>query len=159
MGRKGGAMKTPSQQCHASGEAVPREERELIVDLAGFDSAIECLDCLAGIAANLAAAQQVLHCCRRLELHLLKHLPDKEQINVATAARINPEYADFARNLKLEHEQLCSRLAGFSRAVQELEAVGNAYEAVRRIKEEGRQLAEQIGRHLAVERSQLAEFL
>jgi len=152
-------METASHRCVPYGEQAPEEHRELIVDLAGFDSAVQCLDCLARTAAYREAAQQLLHCCRRLERRLSQRLSGKEQIEVATVARISPEYAEFAGKLKREHQELCSRLANFSRAVQELEAAGNAYEAVRRIKEEGRRLAEQIGRHLAVERSQLAGFL
>lgn len=152
-------MGTASHRCVTYGEHVPEEYRELIVDLAGLDSAIQCLDCLAGIVANREAAQQVLYCCCRLERHLLKRFSGKEQIDIATLDRISPESAEFAGKLNREHEELCSRLANFSKAVQELEAAGNAYEAVRQIKEEGRRLAEQIGRHLAVERSQLAGFL
>jgi len=153
------AMETRSHRCVAYGEDAPEEHRELIVELAGFDSAIQCLDCLAGVAANRQAAQHVLYCCRRLERHLLERFSGKEQIDVATLARISPEYAEFARTLRLEHEELCSRLANFSRTVQELERADDPYEAMHRLKEEGERLGERIGRHLAVERSQLAGYL
>ncbi len=32
------------------------------MDLAGLDSVIECVDCLAGIHTNLAVAEQIVYC-------------------------------------------------------------------------------------------------
>jgi hemerythrin HHE cation binding domain-containing protein len=134
------------------------EDRKLIDGLAEFEAALDHLDCYAEVFASLEGSQRILDCLRRLESDLSSRNAWKEHLEMETISRISPELGEFARELKQEHEELRAGLRELSAAVEQLKTVDDLYEAISQIKEKGKRLAQQIGRHLALEESELASY-
>ncbi len=142
-----------------AGQETHADQKNLKNDLAHFADALDCLSSSSDVFENLDAAEQVIYHGRRLADHLCGQFACKEEAELATIARISPELAEVAQNLRREHEELCTRLATFSRAVEQLAVAEDLSEAICPIKEQGKALVQQIGRHLALEESELARFL
>ena len=134
------------------------EDRKLIEGLAELEAALDHLDCYAEVFVSLEGSERILDCLRRLERGLSSRNAWKEHLEMETISRISPELGEFARELKQEHEELRAGLRELSAAVEQLKTVDDLYEAISQIKEKGKQLARQIGRHLALEESELASY-
>ncbi len=135
------------------------ERRKLLEHLAAFDRALERLDCRSEARINLAAAHDIGYCCARLEADLARRFPFKEQIDPALASPFSLEMALFMEQLRCDHEELRRWLSRFARALENFARATDPYEAVCRLKDEGKQLARQMARHVALEDTELAGFL
>lgn len=135
------------------------EHQALINELTELDSALDELVCYSEVYANLATARQVCACGRHLAELLPQHFGREEDTVFTTVARVSPELAEFAAEMRHQHDQLRARLAAFSRAVEQLEVAEDIADAVCSVKEQGKLLACELTRHVVLEENQLGGFL
>lgn len=135
------------------------EHQALITELTELDAALDELVCYSEVYANLATAQQVCRCGRHLAEVLPAHFGREEATVLTTVARVSPELAAFAIEMKHQHDQLRARLISFCRAVEQLEAAQDLDEAICNVKEQGKALARELTNHVVLEENQLGGFL
>lgn len=144
---------------HTASHKVHCEHQELINQLAELDAALDELVCYSEVFANLASAGQVCRCGRRLAELLPEHFGREESTVLTTVAQVSPELADFAREMRCQHDQLRLRLSNFCRAVEQLESGQDLDDCICRLKQDGKMLASELTSHVALEESQLQGFL
>jgi hemerythrin-like domain-containing protein len=152
-------MGTLSPNFSADTLKIHDEHQALIVDLAAFTRALDALDCNAGAYADLYGIDRVSAFSRRLIDALPEHFDREENTVLFPVAQISPELAQLVNELRKEHDTLRLELSAFSLAVDELESSDDLYGAIWQVKEMGKNLAQQISRHVALEERELAGFL
>ncbi|MBZ5648377.1 MAG: hemerythrin domain-containing protein [Acidobacteriia bacterium] len=135
------------------------DHRVLINELIELDGALDALGGDSGVLADRAPAAKVRRCSRHLAEALPDHFRHEEATVLDTVARVSPELAEFARQMRHEHDQLRRRLLEFCHAAQELEAGHDIAGSVEAVKESGKQLARDMTSHIALEEQQLDGFL
>ena len=143
----------------AESERVHEDHQNLLHDLGELDRALDRLVCHSEVYANLASVEAVRRYGERLIERLPQHFAREEATVLATVSEVSPELAEFAREMKREHEQLRARLEAFCQALEQLRAWEELDEAICNVKEHGKGLTRQLGRHIALEENELRGFL
>lgn len=128
-------------------------------ELLELESALDRLVCHSELHGDLAAAEKVLQCGRRLATYLPAHCAREEANLLDALADVSPQLAEFAREMKRQHQEILVRLDAFILSLGRLEASEGVDNAVFGLKEEGRKLARELRRHVAVEERELRGFL
>lgn len=135
-------------------EKIHGEHQALIEELRELDGA---LDELASAPDLAATAQQVCRCGKTLFDLLPGHFTREETTVLATVARVSPELAEFAREMRRQHDRLRFRLDEFCRAVEATERGGD--HAIEQLCERGKLLARELVDHVMLEEEELGGFL
>src|SRR5574337_442748 len=102
--------------------------------------ALDQLQCYSEVYANLASAEQVARYGRQLGEQFPEHCRREEEALLAPVSAISPELAEFCRAAKDEHVDLLARLATFRAASQQFSHAEDLEEAVRPLRDSGREL-------------------
>ncbi|HUK87688.1 MAG TPA: hemerythrin domain-containing protein [Terriglobales bacterium] len=143
----------------AESQKVHGDHETLLAELAELQWALDHLVCYSEVYADLATAGKVRELGHNLKVLLPTHFVREEATVLATVARISPELADFAAQMKRQHKELGAEFKAFLAALQEFESSNDLDTAVCHIKESGAQFARDLGEHVALEERQLSGFL
>lgn len=143
----------------ADSQKVHCDHRVLLEELAELQWALDSLECCAEVYANLATAARVEELGHKLIESLPEHFAREERSLLTTVSKISPELAEFAEEMKREHEELRARLAGFQASLEKLEKGDDVAASVWQVKELGTDFALSLGAHVALEERQLSGFL
>ena len=135
------------------------DHERLIDDLSELGDALDDLSGCSEIFAYRAAAERVSRCGQRLSQILPEHFLREETSLLDTIAKVSPELAEFAREMRSQHVALRSRLGEFCTAVQKLEHAGDYGDAVSSVNDSGRSLITEVREHVVLEETELDGFL
>ena len=152
-------MATLAPSFWTESKTVHNEHQALMEDLNELDFALDGLECYAEVFANFATASQVLACGDRVAKLLPQHFGHEEETVLAGVAKISPDLAEFAREMRAQHGHLRSRLADFSEALEHLRAGNDPAESVNEVKERGKKFTSEMRRHVDLEEQRLKGYL
>ncbi len=152
-------MASLSNAFSAESQKVHFDHETLLGELAELQWALDNLVCYSEVFADLATAGKVRELGHHMKALLPAHFVREEATVLATVARISPELAAFAEEMKRQHKELGAEFKAFLAALQEFETSNDVDAAVCHIKESGTQFARDLGEHVALEERQLSGFL
>jgi hemerythrin-like domain-containing protein len=138
-------------------ERIHREHADQLHYLAELDRALDHLNVAA--EGDSDAFSQVHLYGRLLTTGLPEHFLREERALLDTVAEVSPQLAEFAREMKREHEVLCVRMAEFCRALDEVQDADDPSAAMETLRAQGKELTGELGRHIALEEHELSGFL
>ena len=140
-------------------KTVHNEHQALLEDLNELDYALNGLECYSEVFANFATAGKVLECGGRVAKLLPAHFVHEEETVLAGVAKISPELAEFAGEMRAQHQRLRDELADFCRALEHLRAGDDPGESLCEVKERGKAFTAEMRNHVALEEQRLKGFL
>ena len=140
-------------------KTVHNEHQALMEDLNELDFALDGLECYSEVFASFATASQVLACGTRVAQLLPEHFGHEEKTLLDGVARISPDLAEFAGEMKAQHGQLRARLADFCLALEHLRAGDDPAESLYEVKERGKAFTTEMRTHVELEEQRLKGFL
>jgi hypothetical protein len=136
--------------------SIHREHEELVSQLDRLDSALEQIACYSEIFTDLATANQAMASGKWMAEWLPKHYAHEETTVLETIARMSPELASFAREMKRQHQEMRVRLESFRDHISHLTEKGDLEAAVSELKHEGKDLTRMMRLHMAAEEKKFA---
>ncbi len=140
---------------HRQTANIHREHEELIAQLDTLDAALEQIVCYAEIFSDLATANQAISSGQWMAEWLPRHHAEEETTVLETMAKMGPELASFAREMKRQHTEMRIRLEAFRDHVARLGENRDLEAAVSELKREGKDLTRMIRLHMAAEEKKL----
>ena len=140
-------------------KTVHNEHQVLMEDLNELDFALDGLECYSEVFANFATAGQVLACGNRVARLLPEHFSHEEETLLAGVAKVSPDLAEFAGEMRVQHGHLRARLAEFCQAMEHLRAGDDPGEALCEVKERGKAFTTEMRSHVGLEEQRLKGFL
>jgi len=136
--------------------SIHREHEELVSQLDQLDSALEQIACYSEIFTDLATANQAMARGKWMAEWLPKHYAHEETTVLQTIARMSPELASFAREMKRQHQEMRLRLERFRDHIAHITENGDLEAAVAELKHEGKDLTRMMRLHMAAEEKKFA---
>jgi hypothetical protein len=127
-------------------KTVHNEHQALMEDLNELEFALDGLECYSEVFANFATANRVLACGNRVARLLPQHFLHEEETLLAGVAKVSPDLAEFAGQMRTQHGHLRVRLTDFCLALYE-------------VKEQGKAFTTEMRNHVALEEQRLKGFL
>ena len=115
-------MASASPGIRNQSEAIQHEHQELLQRLADLDSALEALVCYSEVYANLASCADVVKTGRWLSGWLPEHFVREEEGVLKALAKLGPDMAKFAGEMKHQHREIAERVRKFCQIATGLEA-------------------------------------
>lgn len=140
-------------------KVVHNEHQALMEDLNELDFALDGLECYSEVFANLATAGEVLACGGRLAKLLPEHFVHEEDTLLAGVAKVSPDLAEFAGEMRVQHDHLRAQMKDFCRALELLRAGDDLGETLYQVKERGKAFTSEMRSHVALEEQRLKGFL
>jgi len=137
---------------------IHREHEELIAQLDLLDAALEQIDCYAEIFTDLATTNQAASGGAWMAEWLPRHHAEEETTVLEVVARMGPELASFAREMKRQHIEMRVRLEAFRDHIAHLGEKRDLEAAVNELKREGKDLMRMIRLHMAAEEKKFAHL-
>jgi iron-sulfur cluster repair protein YtfE (RIC family) len=134
------------------------EHQELLTQLADLISALEALG-PSTLSVDPLGAGRLRRSASRLEGLLPAHFRREEATLLDAVAPVSPELAEFARQMRQEHQRFTARMSAFVFSVAELESGNHGGSSLRKVQETGEVLAHDLAEHIALEEHQLDGFL
>jgi hypothetical protein len=131
--------------------ALHREHEELMAQLDELDAALEQIVCYTEVLTDLAMANQATASGQWMAEWLPKHHAREETTVLETIARMSPELASFAREMKRQHYEMRVRLENFRDHIAHVGEQRDLEAAVADLKSEGKDLTRMIRLHMAAE--------
>lgn len=136
---------------HQEAASLHREHEQLMARLDQLDAALEQIVCYSEIFTDLATANQVLGEGKWIAAWLPNHQAHEETTVLETIARMSPELASFAREMKRQHNEMRVRLEAFRDHIAHVGERRDLDAAVAELKQEGKDLTRMIRLHMAAE--------
>ncbi len=136
--------------------AIHREHEELVEQLDRLDAALEQIVCYSEVFTDLTTASQVASSGTWMAGWLPKHYAQEETTVLSTIARMSPELASFAREMKRQHTEMRLRLENFRDHLTHLRENPDLQAAVSDLKREGKHLTRMMRLHMAAEEKKLS---
>ncbi len=141
---------------HQEIRSLHQEHEELMAQLDKLDSALEQMVCYTEVLTDLAMANQATATGKWIADWLPHHYAHEETSVLETMARMSPELASFAREMKRQHSEMRVRLEGLRDHIAHIGEQGNLESAVADLKREGKDLTRMIRLHMATEDKKFA---
>ena len=141
---------------HEETISIHKEHEELLAQLDQLDTAVEQMACYAEIFTDLATANQAMSRGRWVAEWLPKHYEHEETTVLETIARMSPELASFAREMKRQHKEMRVRLESFRDRLARMSEASDLENAVNEMKREGKDLTRMMRLHMAAEEKKFA---
>ena len=141
---------------HEETLSIHQEHEELVAQLDQMDAALEQIVCYSEIFTDLATANQALSRGKWMAEWLPRHYEHEETTVLATIAKMSPELASFAREMKRQHNEMRVRLESFRDRMEHLSEASDLEDAVNQIKKDGTNLTRMMRLHMAVEEKKFA---
>lgn len=130
---------------------IHHEHEELMAQLDQLESALEQITCYSEIFTDLATANQAVSRGKWMAEWLPKHYAHEETTVLETIARMSPELASFAREMKRQHQEMRIKLENFRDHLAHLNQQSDLEKAVAELKQEGKDLTRVMRQHMAAE--------
>jgi uncharacterized protein YukE len=141
---------------HEETVSIHKEHEELVAQLDQMDAALEQIVCYSEIFTDLATANQALSRGKWMAEWLPRHYEHEETTVLATIAKMSPELASFAREMKRQHNEMRVRLENFRDRIEHLSETSDLEDAVNQIKKDGTNLTRMMRLHMAAEEKKFA---
>jgi hypothetical protein len=142
---------------HQETVSIHHEHEQLVKQLDQLDAALEQIVCYSEFFTDLATANQAISRGKWLAEWLPKHYAHEETTVLETIARMSPELASFAREMKRQHAEMRMRLENFQDHLTHLAENRDLESAVQQLKQEGGYLSRMMRLHLAAEEKKFAD--
>ena len=149
-------MASQDPKFHLEAVSIHREHEELMAQLDRLDAALDQIVCYSEIFSDLATANQANSSGKWIAEWLPKHHAHEETTVLTTIARMSPELASFAREMKRQHSEMRVRLEILRDHIAHLGENRDLEAAVAELKREGRDLTRMMRLHMAAEDGKLA---
>jgi exonuclease VII large subunit len=143
---------------HEETVSIHKEHEELVAQLDQMDAALEQIVCYSEIFTDLATANQALSRGKWMAEWLPRHYEHEETTVLATIAKMSPELASFAREMKRQHNEMRVRLENFRDRMEHLSETTDLEDAVNEIKKDGTNLTRMMRLHMAAEEKKFASL-
>ncbi len=143
---------------HEQTLSIHQEHQELVAQLDQMDAALEQIFCYAEVFTDLATANQAISRGKWMAEWLPRHYEHEETTVLETIARMSPELASFAREMKRQHNEMRVRLESFRDTIEHLSQSVDLEEAVNQLKKDGKQLTRMMRLHMAAEEKKFASL-
>jgi hypothetical protein len=143
---------------HEETVSIHKEHEELVAQLDQMDAALEQIVCYSEIFTDLATANQALSRGKWMAEWLPRHYEHEETTVLATIAKMSPELASFAREMKRQHNEMRVRLENFRDSMEHLSETTDLEDAVNQIKKDGTNLTRMMRLHMAAEEKKFASL-
>jgi exonuclease VII large subunit len=151
-------MASLDPQFHEETVSIHKEHEELVAQLNQMDAALEQIVCYSEIFTDLATANQALSRGKWMAEWLPRHYEHEETTVLATIAKMSPELASFAREMKRQHNEMRVRLENFRDRMEHLSETSDLEDAVNQIKKDGTNLTRMMRLHMAAEEKKFASL-
>jgi Hemerythrin HHE cation binding domain len=141
---------------HQETVSIHKEHEVLLAQLDQLDAAVEQMVCYAEVFTDLATANQAMSRGKWVAEWLPKHYEHEETTVLETIARMSPELASFAREMKRQHNEMRVRLESFCDQLAHLSENSDLENAVNQMKKEGKDLTRLMRLHMAAEEKKFA---
>jgi len=141
---------------HNEAVSLQQEHAELMAQLDQLDAALEKIVCYSEVLADLATANQAMTSGAWMAEWLPKHHAHEETTVLETIAKMGPEMASFAREMKRQHNEMRLRLETFREHIAHFSEERDLQQAVAELKREGKDLTRMMRLHIAVEEKKWA---
>ena len=136
---------------HDEASCLHSEHEELMAQLDQLDAALEQMVSYTEVLTDLAMANQAAARGKWMAEWLPKHYAHEETTVLEMIARMSPELASFAREMKRQHRELRVRLESFREHIAHIGERRDLEAAVAELKREGKDLTRMMRLHIAVE--------
>ena len=143
---------------HEETLSIHQEHEELVAQLDQMDAALEHMACYAEVFTDLATANQAISRGKWMAEWLPRHYEHEETTVLATIAKMGPELASFAREMKRQHNEMRVRLESFRDRIEYLSQTGDLENAVNQLKKDGKDLTRMMRLHMAAEEKKFASL-
>ena len=123
-----------------------------------MDAALEQIFCYAEVFTDLATANQAISRGKWMAEWLPRHYEHEETTVLETIARMSPELASFAREMKRQHNEMRVRLESFRDTIEHLSQSVDLEKAVNQLKKDGKDLTRMMRLHMAAEEKKFASL-
>ena len=141
---------------HEETVSIHKEHEELVAQLDQMDAAVEQIVCYSEIFTDLATANQAMSRGKWMAEWLPRHYEHEETTVLETIARMSPELASFAREMKRQHNEMRVRLESFRDRLAHLSETSDLESAVNQMKKQGKDLTRMMRLHMAAEEKKFA---
>ena len=141
---------------HQETVRIHREHEELLAQLDRLDAALDQIVCFSEIFSDLATANQATSSGKWIAEWLPKHHAHEETNVMATIAKMTPELASFAREMKRQHAEMRVRLERLRDHIAHLGENHDLEAAVAELKREGKDFSRMVRLHIAAEDSEFS---
>jgi hemerythrin-like domain-containing protein len=152
-------MATLTAAFQSGSKRVHYEHGVLVQQLRALDLELDYLQGHLETAGSLIAAKRIQLYASQLADELPSHFLREEQTVLASVAGVSRQLELFAEEMKAQHRDLRQRLNLFCQAIDQLETAEDLAAAVGEIREKGKALTGELGRHIALEEQELSGFL
>ena len=136
---------------HQETADLHREHEELMRQLDALDAALEQIVCYTEVLTDLAMANQAEARGRWMAEWLPRHYAHEETTVLEMIAKISPELAAFAREMKRQHNEMRLRLESFRDHLSHIGEQRDLEAAVAELKREGKDLTRMMRLHISAE--------
>jgi Hemerythrin HHE cation binding domain len=151
-------MASQDSNFHLETLSIHREHEELMAQLEQLEAALEQIVCYSEIFTDLATANQAMSSGKWMAEWLPRHYAHEETTVLETIARMSPELASFAREMKRQHRELRLRLENFRELVSHLHESADLEAAVAELKQQGKDFTRLMRLHMATEDQKFASL-
>lgn len=152
-------MAVLSRQFKRESKVVHYAHSAMTNELTAMSIALDKLGAGPDEFTDLSAAKQVQFLARDINDQLVPHFRHEEATVLRTVSDVSRELAAFSKQMCDEHVDLEKRFAAFCQTLEQLESVSNLAETLAEVKRDGRQLVNDLERHVKAEETELSGFL
>ena len=128
-----------------------KEHEELMAQLDQLDAALEQMVCYTEVLTDVAMANQAAARGKWMAEWLPKHYAHEETSVLEMIAKMSPELAAFAREMKRQHNEMRVRLESFRDHLAHVGEQRDLESAVAELKREGKDLTRMMRLHMSAE--------
>jgi Hemerythrin HHE cation binding domain len=155
---RGVPMASLDPNFHEETVSIQHEHEQLMAQLDRLDAALEQIVCYSELFSDLATANQAIGSSKWIAAWLPRHYAHEETTVLQTIARMSPELASFAREMKRQHGEIRIRLETLRDHLAHLGENRDLEAAVAELKREGRDLTRLIRLHMSAEDNKFASI-
>jgi Hemerythrin HHE cation binding domain len=141
---------------HEETISIHNEHEVLLAQLDQLDAALEQIDCYAEIFTDLVTANQAMSRGKWMAEWIPRHYAHEETTVLETIAKMSPELASFAREMKRQHSEMRVRLESLRDRLTHLSETSDLVGAVHQMRKEGKDLTRMMRLHMAAEEKKFA---
>jgi hypothetical protein len=152
-------MAALSSTFRADSRRIHEEHEVILQELDELDAALDHLAGFTDAAADPGSRERVRLYSQRLMAQLPEHCVREEYGLLETVSSISPELREFARQMKIQHNEIMAKLYGFCQAVNDLDDALDMDAAFENLMAQGRDFTRSMRAHMTLEEHQLSGFL
>jgi hypothetical protein len=130
---------------------IHKEHEQLVARLDQLDAAVEQMACYAEVFTDLATANQAVSQSKWMAEWLPRHYEREETTVLEMIAKMSPELASFAREMKRQHNEMRLQLESFRDRIAHLNESSDLERAVNELKKDGKDLTRMMRQHMSAE--------